>query len=59
MKFMVGVTHELCAGLLASEFDRLVQARTGINRSILPLVSARFRGFRRMKEADQAFKPSS
>jgi len=57
MKFMVGVTHELCAGLLGSVFDRVVQARTGINCSILPLNSTRFKGLCRIKEADHAFKP--
>jgi len=59
MKFIVGVTHYTCSRLLASQFDRLVQDRTCMRRSIMPLGSARFRSLNRMKEADEAFKPTS
>ncbi|KAG0557361.1 hypothetical protein KC19_11G123400 [Ceratodon purpureus] len=57
VKFMVGVTHETCAGLLQMSFIEAVRARVGHIYSMYSLKSARFRSAQRMKEADDSFKP--
>lgn len=59
LKFMVGVTHETCASLLQGCFVEEVRSRVGNIFSLRGLKSSRFRAPRRMKEADDAFKPWS
>jgi hypothetical protein len=57
MKFMVGIKHEMCAGLLNTTFERLVYTRTGDGFSLLAMKSSRFKGSRRAKEGDNSYKP--
>jgi hypothetical protein len=57
MKFKVGLYHEACARLLAMEFYRVYANRTGDIRVFFLLGSAGFKGARRMKEGNEAYKP--
>ncbi|KAG0589633.1 hypothetical protein KC19_1G035300 [Ceratodon purpureus] len=59
VKFMVGTAHELSAGLLGIELDRLVVSRTGQRRAIKSIGSARFKGLNRQKESDFCYKPTT
>ena len=58
VKFMVGVTHNLCASMFRRYFERSVPGDDFLD-SFLPLKSSRFIGPQRMKEGDEAYKPTS
>jgi hypothetical protein len=56
MKFMVGVKHEMCAGLLNNVFEKLVDTRTGDDLTLIAMKSSRYKGPRR-EEGDNSYKP--
>ena len=57
VKFKGRVFHEVCAKSLAMEFHTMHANRTGGVRGIFPLGSTKFKGARRMKEGNNAYKP--
>ena len=60
VKFMVGATHNICVGMFRMYFEESIRARAGrVFHSFMPLKSTRFIGPQRMKESDEAYKPTS
>lgn len=60
VKFMVGATHEVCGGMFRLYFEESIRAQTGdLLDSFIPLKSTRCIGSQRMKEGDEAYKPTS
>jgi hypothetical protein len=59
MKFRVRIFHEVCVESLVWKFHTVHANRTGDFESFIPLGSAGFKGARRMKEGNKAYKPGT